>query len=248
MVRRVPVGPSFFHIWYNSHMSLTSVIYALLSGLLPSLLWLWFWLREDRLHPEPKPLITITFFGGMVAVAAAVWAEQYIATIYTDSTIRYTLWAAAEEILKFIAIAIIALRSSANDEPIDAMVYCIIGAIGFSALENALFIMGPLADGEIAKAIVTGNMRFIGATLLHIVSSASVGFMLGWVFYRGWFAKILAAVIGLIGAIAIHAAFNLSIINADPSNTLKTFMWIWGAVVILIVLFEEVKLVRPKLW
>ena len=108
--------------------------------------------------------------------------------------------------------------------------------------------MGPLSDGEIARAVVTGNMRFIGATLLHVVSSASVGFALGYVFYKGRLAKIIAAVIGLAVAITIHAAFNLSIVNADSSDTLRTFAWIWGAVIILIVLFEEVKVVRPKLW
>lgn len=229
-------------------MSLNSLIYAFLAGLLPSLVWLWFWMREDRLHPEPSSLVAVTFFGGMFAVAASVWAEQYIAGIYTDPTMRYTLWAAVEEIAKFIVVAIIALRSRANDEPIDAMVYCIIAALGFAALENALFIMGPLSNGEVARAVVTGNMRFIGATLLHIVSSATVGFALGWVYYRDFFSKIFAVIFGLAGAIAIHAAFNLSIINSSSSDTLRTFMWIWGAVVILIVLFEEVKLVRPKLW
>ncbi len=229
-------------------MSIFSVTSALIAGLLPSLIWLWFWMREDRLHPEPRGLVVVTFFGGMVAVAISIWAEQYTATIYTDHTIRYTVWAAIEEISKFIVVALIALRASANDEPIDAMVYCIIGALGFAALENALFIMGPLADGEIAKAIVTGNLRFIGATLLHVVSSAAVGFALGWSFYRSASSKIAAAVLGLVIATAIHAAFNISIIQADSSGTLKAFMWIWGAVVMLIVLFEEVKLVRPRLW
>jgi hypothetical protein len=51
---------------------------------------------------------------------------------------------------------------------------------------------------------------------------------------------------GVAGAIAIHTGFNLSIINASASDTLKTFGWIWGAVVILIVLFEEVKAVKPR--
>lgn len=229
-------------------MSLSSVMYALISGLLPSIVWLWFWIREDRLHPEPKPLIAVTFFGGMFAVAIAIWAEQYVAGIYDDPNIRYVLWAAIEEIVKFVVIAVIALRASANDEPIDAMIYCIIGALGFAALENALFIMGPLADGEIARAIVTGNMRFIGATLLHVVCSAGVGFMIGWSFYRGWLTKIVTAIIGLFIAISIHTAFNISIVEADSSDTLKTFMWIWVAVIVLIVLFEEIKMVRPRLW
>ncbi len=229
-------------------MSGTAFVYALLSGLLPSFIWLWFWLREDRQNPEPRSLLAACFFGGILAVIAAVFAEKFVASIYTDPTIRYTLWAAIEEIFKFIAVAVIALHTSSNDEPMDAMIYAIVVALGFAAVENALFIMGPLSGGEIAKAIVTGNMRFMGATLLHTVSSAAVGFTLGFVFYRGWFSRIIAVIVGLGGAIAIHTAFNLSIVQADPSDTLRTFAWIWGAVVILIILFEEIKVVRPKLW
>lgn len=229
-------------------MSNTALVYAFLSGILPSFIWIYFWLREDRMHPEPKTLLVACFFGGMLAVGAAVFVEKYIASLYSDPTVRYTLWAAAEEILKFIAIALIGLRSQANDEPVDAIVYCIIVALGFAALENALFIMGPLSDGEIAKSVVTGNMRFMGATLLHIVSSASIGFAIGYFFYHGRLAKIIAAIVGLGIAIAIHTAFNLSIIESSPADTLKTFSWIWGAVVILIILFEEIKVVRPKLW
>lgn len=229
-------------------MSSTALVYAILSGIIPSFIWLFFWLREDHNHPEPRSIIAACFFGGMLAVGAAVFAEHYIAEIYTDPTIRYILWAATEEIFKFIAIALIGLRSQSNDEPIDAMVYCIVVAIGFAALENALFILNPLSGGEIVKSIITGNMRFIGATLLHIVSSASIGFCIGYFFYHGRIAKILAAIVGITIAIIIHTAFNLSIIEASASDTLRTFSWIWGAVVIMVILFEEIKVVRPKLW
>ncbi len=229
-------------------MSATALLYALLSGILPTLIWLFFWLREDRQHPEPRSLLVACFFGGILAVVAALFIEKYIADLYTDPTIRYTLWAATEEILKFIAIAVIGLRSQANDEPIDAMIYCIVVALGFSALENAFFIMDPLSGGEVARSIITGNMRFIGATLLHIVSSATIGFCIGYFFYHGRLAKIIAAIVGIIAAIVIHTSFNLSIMEASASDTLRTFSWIWGGVVIMIILFEEIKVVRPKLW
>jgi RsiW-degrading membrane proteinase PrsW (M82 family) len=160
--------------------------------------------------------------------------------------VQYTIWAGVEEVCKFLAIAIIALNSDFNDEPIDAMIYCVVGALGFAALENAFFLFQPIMGGAISESIITGNMRFIGATLVHVVSSASVGFALGYVFYRGYFAKIIAIIIGLITAITLHSAFNLSIINGTTSDTLKAFGWVWGATVILIVLFEEIKVVKPQ--
>ncbi|MEK9178098.1 MAG: PrsW family glutamic-type intramembrane protease, partial [Patescibacteria group bacterium] len=120
-------------------------------------------------------------------------------------------------------------------------------ALGFAAVENALFILGPLGNGEISQSIATGSMRFIGATLVHIVSSAIIGFFLGYAFYKNTAAKYIYAGIGLAVAIALHASFNLSIINSSASDVLKTFGWIWLAVVILIILFEEVKAVKPKM-
>jgi RsiW-degrading membrane proteinase PrsW (M82 family) len=226
-------------------MQASTFIYALLAGLLPSLIWLWFWIRED-VHPEPRKAIIAAFFAGVGAVIVAIFVEKYIADFQFNSSLQYTLWAAAEEILKYLAVALIALSTRNNDEPIDAMIYCITAALGFAALENTLFLIQPLAGGEIAQSIVTGNMRFVGATLVHVVSSAVVGFGLGFVFYRGYIAKIIAVIVGLSAAITLHAAFNLSIINAGTADTLKAFAWVWGAVVILMVLFEEVKVVKPR--
>ncbi len=228
-------------------MAFNAFSYALAAGLLPSLLWLFFFIHEDHSHSRHRRIIFACFLGGMAAVIAAVFAEKSISDSVTDPSMRYTLWAAVEEVLKFLAVAIIALHTRANEEPIDAMIYCATVALGFAAVENTLFIMGPLSSGAVSQAIVTGNMRFIGATLVHVVSSSFVGFILGYAFYRGYFAKILSVVAGLAGAIALHATFNLSIINASSADTLKTFGWVWGAVVILIILFEEIKAVHPRI-
>ena len=226
-------------------MNVSTLVYAFLAGIIPSFVWLWFWIRED-VHPEPKWLIVITFLGGFLAVIASIFGERYVAGFNLNTSLQYTLWAGVEELFKFIAVAIIALNSNFNDEPIDAMVYCVVGALGFAALENAFFLFQPIMGGAIAESIITGNMRFIGATLVHVVSSASIGFALGYVFYKGLFAKIIATIVGLITAVTLHAAFNLSIINGTTSDTLKAFGWVWGATVILIVLFEEIKVVKPQ--
>lgn len=227
-------------------MNIENFSYAVLSGVLPALIWLWFWLKEDSVHPEPRSLIAATFLSGGLAVIIAVLLEKIVADVVSDSNLRYILWAAIEEIVKFGLVALIAFRSRYLDEPIDAMIYCITIALGFAAIENMFFILSPLSAGEIAKSIVTGNMRFIGATLVHIVSSASIGFMVGLAFYKGLWVKILAGLFGIILAVALHAAFNLTIINLTATNTLKVFGWVWCAVVILIILFEEVKGVKPK--
>jgi len=227
-------------------MSASTFALALIAGILPSLIWLWFWLREDA-HPEPKGLIVATFLGGIIAVIMAIFAEQYVASLGYDNTTRYVLWAIIEEVSKLVIVASIVLFTRENDEPIDAMIYCIVGALGFAAVENFLFLLSPLANQGLAQGLATGNMRFIGATLVHIVSSALVGFSLGLVFYRRWYVKVIAVVIGLSLATALHAGFNLSIINGDTTDTLKAFLWVWAAVVVLMMLFEEIKVVHQKI-
>jgi RsiW-degrading membrane proteinase PrsW (M82 family) len=224
-----------------SSLNMTSVGYALLSGVLPALLWLWFWLKEDNLHPEPKGLIFGTFLAGCVAVFFAIFLEKFVQEIAMSESNRYIAWAAIEEIIKFLAVSIIALKSSELDEPIDAMLYCVTVAVGFAALENTFFILSPIHNGEVTKSIITGNMRFLGATLVHVVSSASIGFMIGLSFYKGVFLKIISIIVGIALAITLHSVFNLSIINATAENTLKAFGLVWCMVIILLILFEEVK-------
>jgi len=222
------------------------ILYACVAGVLPSLLWLFFFTREDSGHKKPRGIILGCFIGGAIAVIIAIFAEKVIADSVTDPTTRYSLWAAFEEIIKFMVAGTIIFHTRATEDPIDAMVYCASVALGFAAIENTLFILGPLSDGSVAQAIITINMRFIGATLVHVVSSSFIGFMVGYVFYHRLPMKLFAALAGLVGAIALHATFNLSIINATSTDTLKAFGWIWGAVVVLIILFEEVKAVHPR--
>jgi RsiW-degrading membrane proteinase PrsW (M82 family) len=227
-------------------MTLYTAIYAILAGTIPSIVWLIFWLQEDKMRPEPRWLISSIFIGGGLSVIAAIYGEQYIGELVSNTTLRYTLWAATEEIVKFLAVMIIALNSSYNDEPIDAMIYFITAALGFAAIENTLFVLSPLSNGHIAQSIATDSMRFIGATLVHIVSSALIGFSIGYTKNSRLPARIIFIALGILGAIAIHSGFNISIVGSQPSEILNTFMWIWFATVIMIVLFEEIKAVRIR--
>src|SRR5579859_3852127 len=101
------------------------LLIAFLGGILPALLWLAFWLFEDRCEPEPKRYIFYTFVLGMVAVWFALQFED-VAVSYLDpaflashtpSTSLLVVWAAIEELLKFAA-AYVALRSWVFDEPL----------------------------------------------------------------------------------------------------------------------------------
>ena len=228
-------------------MTWTTIAYAFAAGILPSLLWLFFWLREDNLCPEPRLIVGIAFLLGMLSVAIAIYAESASAVFLNTDTQKYIVWAAIEEITKAIAVAVVAFFSSRSTSRSIVMVYFITAALGFAAVENSLFLINPLTSGQISASIAVGDFRFMGATLVHTVSSALVGFSIALAYYRGVFAKIVMTIIGLAAATALHSAFNLSVLSAAPSATLPVFAWIWCAVIILIVLFEEIKAVKPRI-
>lgn len=223
------------------------IIYALLGALFPTLLWLWFWLKEDRCHPEPMILILGSFLAGMIAVPLVIPFERAVATV-TSGTLMVVLWAMIEEAMKFLAAYLVVLRHKEMNEPVDAVIYMITVALGFAALENALFLLSPIGDGLILETVLTGNLRFLGATLLHTLASATIGIFIAMVFYRGQQARDLAAVVGLILATSLHALFNFSIISQSGKSEgiLTAFLSIWIGVIVLILLFEKIKRIpRP---
>jgi RsiW-degrading membrane proteinase PrsW (M82 family) len=221
-------------------------LYTLIAGIIPAFIWLAFWLREDALHPEPRWLVAACFIGGGVSVIAAMYSEKYVWDIISDQTVRYIIWAALEEIIKLIVVAVIALNSTYNDEPIDAMIYIITVALGFAAIENAIFITNSLSNGEIANSIALNCMRFVGANLVHIVSSAMIGFAWGYTMYRQKSIRVISLIAGIGGAIAIHALFNLMVVGSGSQGILRIFAVMWITVVILMILFEEIKVIKPQ--
>jgi len=250
-------------------LSGTILLYALLGGLLPALLWLWFFLKEDSQAPEPKWLILAAFLAGMLAVllvlplemlakcvSSGIWPLDFSNPFYTVSFCRdlpaeirpIFLWATAEELMKYFVAVVIILWRRAVDEPIDAMIYLITVALGFSALETGLFLLGPLGVGDVVGGMVTGNLRFTGAALIHTLSSAVVGFSIAITFYRSYSMQFFSLCTGLVLASVLHALFNHHIITGSEKVTTVVFFSVWLGIIGLLLLFERAKrITRPHL-
>ncbi len=216
---------------------------AFLAGLIPALFWLWFWLREDKGHPEPWGLIASAFLAGMLVVPIALPLQEYAKDQFLGDE-RMLVWVMVEEILKYCAALIVVLWNRAVDEPIDTIIYMISIALGFSALENALFIYNPLLAGNYIDSFVTGNFRFLGATLLHVLASGTVGVFMALAFYKRDILKILWATFGLFIAILLHWLFNHYIVNASGQQILGVFMFVWMGIIALFLVFEKVKIIE----
>ncbi|HET9641610.1 MAG TPA: PrsW family glutamic-type intramembrane protease, partial [Candidatus Paceibacterota bacterium] len=113
--------------------------------------------------------------------------------------------------------------------------------LGFAAAENMLYLLAPIAKGQIAAALSTDHIRFLGSTLVHVVSSSAIGFALAFTHGSGAFLRESAAAVGLILAIALHTAFNMLIISPGTSGTWSAFTLTWTVAVIFFAAFEVLK-------
>ena len=214
---------------------------AFLGGIIPSLLWLWFWLREDKKKSEPKGLLTIVFIMGMVAVIGVLPIQKFIQTNVSSNEWQLIGWASVEEIIKYLAVLLVLYKTNQIDEPIDWPIYLIHAALGFAALENALFLIKPLSVGATAVSLLTGQLRFLGSTLLHTVSSGILGITLGLTFHLEGFKRFWHILVGFGLAIALHSVFNFFIMKNNGSDFLKVFGFLWVVTVVVMLLFEKVR-------
>jgi RsiW-degrading membrane proteinase PrsW (M82 family) len=151
------------------------------------------------------------------------------------------VWVIIEELLKYAAALILVFWNREVDEPIDMVIYMITIALGFAALENALFIFNPLVAGDYLNSALTGSFRFLGATLLHILASGTVGVFLALTFYKSKLTQVVSGTIGLFVAIVLHALFNFFIMDASGETILGVFLFVWMGIIILFLLFEKIK-------
>lgn len=221
-------------------MSPVTLLLAFLGGVVPALVWLAFWLLEDRCQPEPKRYIILTFIGGMLGVVLVLPLERYAINFTSGFTLLF-IWAALEELFKFAAAYLFALRLHVFDEPLDGLVYMVTAALGFSALENALFLWTPVVQGDLLRGVVTGDLRFMGAMLLHTLASATIGIALALSYNKPAAARKKAALVGLILAICLHTLFNFFILGTGGGATFWIFLFIWIGIIALLAFAERIK-------
>ncbi len=201
-------------------------------GFILSAIWLVFFLLEDRRKPEPAIMITQTFVLGMVSALAAVGLGKLFAYfapalgIIDFSVASISVHAFIEELVKFLAVFAFISRAKHFDEPIDRMIYMIVAALGFAFMENFFFLMNTYAA---INMIALATLRFIGATLMHALSSGMLGYM--------WARRKIGY--GLIMATTTHIIFNLLVLQFGP-QFLPTIFLIFIAFV-LFYQFDRIK-------
>lgn len=156
---------------------------------------------------------------GILAAFFTIFLEKGFAVFLEKGSILAIFLGGAliEEYLKYLVIRFWVLKSPELDEVFDILLYMIISALGFAALENILVLTGfhPfLTVDKIREALSTMAWRFISATFLHALCSGLLGYFLALSFFhlkkRKWFFLL-----GLGIATTLHGLYNFSIMKIE---------------------------------
>lgn len=197
-------------------------LYVIL-GLAPSVIWLLFYLHKDA-HPEPKRTLLLVFLGGALMGPIALLLQFFILSVLEPSSPWPSLFASltqnnylfflniiafapiSEEFLKYLVVKWQVLKNPAFDEPLDAMIYLIVSALGFAATENLLNIF-LLPNVTLQMAFSQATVRFLSATLLHTLASGTMGYFVAYSLLN-LRRKNLIIVIGFSLAVLLHGLYN----------------------------------------
>jgi len=220
----------------------------------PVLLWLFFFLSRDKAKPEPISWIAATLFLGAFAAFLTISVEFIFtnklnislpiiaeALNHRDLT-GFIIVSIIEELMKFLVIYFLFNINKCFDEAIDAMIYMITAAIGFSMVENALAVFGQLKVSlSLAMPFQIIIARFLGANLLHIICCGLVGFF--WakalVSKKHWYIGI-----GFVLAIIVHTLFNYTIYMGGVIVLPFVLLFIFICATILLWMFDVVEQLR----
>ncbi len=216
----------------------SNLLFALLTGLVPSLIWLYFWLHRDRNKEEPLGLLVLCFLLGAGVVLIAGFLQKGTKDLFSDAHVRTFVWAGIEEVLKFVIFYLIAYRNRYNDEIIDSAMYMITIALGFAALENVLYILKPGTTLNVTAGLLTGGLRFFGSTLLHAIASGFVGIIIGLAPRK---ITTIFMGLGLAGATFLHGTFNIYILKNDTASFLQIYGFLWVAAIISLIILEKLR-------
>lgn len=228
-------------------------------GVLPCIIWLLFYLRQD-VHPEPNRKVIEIFFLGALMVLPVLLLENKLgsflgqklpalfdvgspSTNITQLLFYYVIIIGfVEEFFKYLVVKMRAIKSSHFDEPIDAMLYLIIASLGLAAVENIAAILG---SGGLGNAVLTSLMRLLTAIFLHTLAAGITGFFLALSLNAKKIKSFLLISSGLLVSSIFHGLYDVSIVKLEHAKNIFDFLLPIGIImlmgIIVYFLFLKVK-------
>ena len=223
------------------YQNIYSLIPVLILAVSPSLIWLFFYLKEDP-HPEPRLWIFIIFIMGVALAPIVIFLEMTL-NIWGNGVLIFIIAPLVEEAAKYGVVHLSLNKNPVLNEPVDGMIYVIVAALGFAAIENVFAIFSFIPVGSYGYLNATLNfmsMRFISAVALHGLASGIAGYY----FSRFYFMERNPILIfkGLFFASSLHGVYNFLIMRNEGSYYIILIGFVLGAVAALVIyLFNRLK-------
>jgi RsiW-degrading membrane proteinase PrsW (M82 family) len=178
-------------------------------SLIPSLLWLSFFYRQDQHEPEPKGMVIQVFIlGGLLAAAVGIPLvnDVFQVSAWLDDSLAVNIAGAilvvgfTQEFLKFAAVRFSIFNAAEFDERTDGIIYATAAGLGYATVLNIHFIIdsGGASIGMAAIRLV-----------LTALAQASFAGITGYFLARQKFEKrpLWWLPLGLLIASALNGLF-----------------------------------------
>ena len=208
-------------------------------SLLPPALWLSYFASHSRYKRPSRRVIILTFLLGAAATLPALalnvagqklWIALFGRGDWTYLAILILLVAPIEELLKLLVVYAYPYRQPEFDEPLDGVIYSAAAALGFAAVENAVYLAetGPLL------VLLRGPLTNPGHALFSAIWGLSLSRAKGApnllrarlpLILQGWLLAVLLHGVFdllLIAATRIHWIFLVIVVGA----VLTLFFWV----------------------
>ncbi|MBN2461164.1 MAG: PrsW family intramembrane metalloprotease [Candidatus Cloacimonetes bacterium] len=180
-------------------------MFYLILGFAPGIYWLLYFIRKDKLRPEPQKLLIKAYFLGILTALLVIIIQLPLKLNYLLGAV--IIAPVLEESAKYLAVRIGLFSNPAFDEPVDGIIYAAAVALGFASLENVIYLYRV---SEVSRQLLS-NVVLIRSLLSvpgHALFSGFWGHALGKVKFLPSDKKKGIILTGLILAIISHALFN----------------------------------------
>lgn len=193
------------------------MLVVVLASLVPGVFWLWYFNRYDVGDKEPVGRLILCLVCGALAVIPALSWESPFKNLLQGSNsplvqlgLSFLVVGLGEELFKLLAVYLAVGRAREFSEPMDGIIYAIAASIGFSVVENILYIS--------AFGLAVAPLRGTIATLAHISFSGLAGYFLGKAKFAPRPFPLLLQGLGV--ATFAHGLYDFLLINSLVSPLL----------------------------
>lgn len=189
-----------------------------LVSLVPGLLWLWFFARQDNYEREPLRLLLKSFLFGALMLGPAGFVESLFKGVLLNPTsplarflVIMVVVGLGEEFFKYLAVRLSVYESKEWNEIVDGIVYTVAAALGFSSLENLFYVA--------SFGLQIAPLRALVSSLAHASFSGIFGYYLGLAKFQPARAfPLIATGLGVAGF--LHGAFDYLLLSGVLSPLL----------------------------